>query len=264
VKEYYFISGLPRSGSTLLSGILKQNSEFYADIASPVLGIVSNTIDTLTLGENNFNIDESQRESILQHIFEGYYSKIDRPVIFDSSRTWTAKTPLLQKLFPYTKILCCVRDIRWILDSFERIAAKNPYYTNTLVEAEVNQCVTTRCESLMDPAKGGQVIKPWFWLQEGLAMNRNMIHLVEYNQLCKNPEKTMKEIYNFIGKPYYNHDFDNVEYSNELFDLKCNLKDLHTVKRKVEYVERKTILPEEVWNKYSNNGFLKKDGINYG
>jgi sulfotransferase len=36
MKSYYFISGLPRSGSTLLSGILKQNPEFYADIASPV------------------------------------------------------------------------------------------------------------------------------------------------------------------------------------------------------------------------------------
>jgi sulfotransferase len=60
MKEYYFISGLPRSGSTLLSGILKQNPKFYADIASPVSGIISSTIDSLTLGENNFNIDENQ------------------------------------------------------------------------------------------------------------------------------------------------------------------------------------------------------------
>jgi sulfotransferase len=264
VKEYYFISGLPRSGSTLLSGILKQNPEFYADIASPVLGIVSGTIDFLTGCENNFNIDEKQRESILQHIFEGYYSNIDRPVVFDSSRAWTSKTPLLQNLFPQTKILCCVRDIRWVLDSFERIAAKNPYYTNTLIDAEANQSVTTRCDFLMDPTKAGQVIKSWFWVKEGLAMNPSMIYVVEYNSLCKKPEQTMREIYDFIGKPYYNHDFDNVEYSNELFDLRCNLKDLHTVKRKVEYVERKTILPEEVWNKYSGKDFWKEPIVNYG
>jgi len=30
------ISGLPRSGSTLLSSILRQNPEFYVDIASQV------------------------------------------------------------------------------------------------------------------------------------------------------------------------------------------------------------------------------------
>ncbi|NBR76993.1 MAG: hypothetical protein EBT73_06670 [Actinobacteria bacterium] len=33
MKEFFFISGLPRSGSTLLSGILRQNPEFYADIS---------------------------------------------------------------------------------------------------------------------------------------------------------------------------------------------------------------------------------------
>lgn len=32
MKPYYFISGLPCSGSTLLSSILKQNPEIYANI----------------------------------------------------------------------------------------------------------------------------------------------------------------------------------------------------------------------------------------
>lgn len=264
MKEYFFISGLPRSGSTLLSGILKQNPEFYADIASPICPIVSNTIDALTFSENNFNVNEEQRESLYHHIFEGYYSKVNKPVIFDSSREWTSKTPLLKSLFPKTKIICCVRDIRWILDSFERIAAKNPYYTNTLIDKEVCQSVTTRCDSLMDPVKGGQVIKPWFWLQEGLAINKDMIYILEYNRLCKNPEKIMREIYSFIEKPYYEHDFDNVEYENELFDIKVNLKGLHTVKRKVEYLERKTILPDEVWNKFSGKDFWKEPIVNYG
>jgi hypothetical protein len=32
MKQYYFISGLTCSGSTLLSSILKQNPEIYANI----------------------------------------------------------------------------------------------------------------------------------------------------------------------------------------------------------------------------------------
>ena len=32
----HFISGLPRSGSTLLSALLRQNPSFHADISSPV------------------------------------------------------------------------------------------------------------------------------------------------------------------------------------------------------------------------------------
>ena len=44
----------------------------------------------------------------------------------------------------------------------------------------------------------------------------------------------MREVYEFLEKPYYSHDFDNVEYSNENFDRACNIKDLHTVKKRVE------------------------------
>jgi sulfotransferase len=81
------------------------------------------------------------------------------------------KQTLLKTLFPQTKIICCVRDIPWILDSFERIANKNALYTNTFIEPEANQCVTTRCDALMDVQKSGQVVKPWFWLQEGYYAN---------------------------------------------------------------------------------------------
>jgi len=38
-----------------------------------------------------------------------------------------------------------VRDLPWILDSFERIAAKNSLYGATLTDDEARQTVTTRC-----------------------------------------------------------------------------------------------------------------------
>jgi len=231
MKSYYFISGLPRSGSTLLSGILKQNPEFYADISSPVSIIVNNAIDCMTGCENNLNLTEDRRKDILLSIFEGYYKHLKTQIIFDSSRGWTKNTTLLQELFPYTKILCCVRDIPWIINSFELINKKNPFYTSTLVKQECNDNVFARSDAMMNK-NDGVIACPWIYLQEGYAMNPEMIHFIEYENLCKEPEKTMKEVYKFLEKPYYSHDFENVEYSNENFDKVCNLKDLHTVRKK--------------------------------
>lgn len=247
MKFYYFISGLPRSGSTLLSAILLQNPEFYADIASPVDFLIKNIIHTLTSSENNLNLDEDKRKDVIYGIFDGYYNREKKSVIFDSSRSWTKQTNVLKELFPYTKILCPVRDITSILNSFEVISTKNPFHTKTL--AENNDNVFSRCDSMMDKC-GGIVAGPWIALKEGYALNSEMIMFVEYENLCKFPEKTMKEIYNFLEKPYYEHDFENVEYSNETFDKTCNLKDLHTVKRKVEYNPPKNILPPEIVKKY--------------
>ncbi len=251
MKSYYFVSGLPRSGSTLLSGILKQNPEFYADIASPVQGIVNNAIDFMTGCENNLNLTEDRRRNILLSIFEGYYKHIEKPVIFDSSRGWTKSTTLLQELFLTTKILCCVRDIPWIINSFELINKKNPFHSSTLVKQECNDNVFARSDGMMDK-NGGVIAGPWICLQEGYAINPEMIYFVEYENLCKNPEKEMRTIYEFLEKPYYSHDFENVEYSNETFDRSCNLKDLHTIRKRVEYKEQKKVLPPEVWEKYAS------------
>jgi sulfotransferase len=263
MKEFFFISGLPRSGSTLLSAILRQNPEFYADISSPVQGLVTSIINVITGSESNHMIDEDRRKQILKDVFEAYYKAFAPNIVFDTSRGWTAKTALLKDLYPQTKIICCVRDLPWILDSFERISAKNSLYGASLTDDEANQTVTTRCDALMDVKKEGQVVKPYYFLEEGLLLNPDMIMLVEYESLCKKPESVMRELYKFIGKQYFIHDFKNVEYENKIYDQSLNMKNLHTIKKEVTWVERKSILPKSVWEKYSNTDFWRKKPQDY-
>ena len=111
----------------------------------------------------------------------------------------------------------------------------------------------------------GIVRVPLLCLKEGYAANPQMIHLVEYENLCKEPEKTMRSVYEFLEKPYFIHDFNNVEYSNEAYDKGINTKGLHTVKGKVEYNPPKIILPPEIVQKYSkmNMEFWKNTIFNY-
>jgi len=258
VKEFYFISGLPRSGSTLLSAILKQNPDFYADISSPVQGLVTSAINVITGSESNHLIGEDRRKSILRSMFNAYYDAVEPNTVFDTSRGWTAKTSLLKALYPETKIICCVRDIPWILDSFERISAKNTLWNATLTDDEASQTVTTRCDAMMDVKKEGQVVKPYYFLEEGLLLNPDMILLVEYESLCKQPESVMREIYEFMGKPYFDHDFQNVEYENEVYDKALNMKSLHTVRKEVTWQQRPSILPKSVWDKYAGKEFWRK------
>jgi sulfotransferase len=257
MKKYYFISGLPRSGSTLLTAILNQNPNFYSDIASPLQDMLENNIEYMSGSDYSVNIDSRQREDVLKNIVEGYYKNKPNQVIFDSSRAWTGNTSLLKSLFPYTKIICCVRDINCILDSFEKIFNRNAYYKNFFFSKVAEASVITRCRSLMDVEKEGQVIKPLLWLKEGLSFNRDMIHLIEYNDLASNPEKTIKDVYNFIDQPYFSHNFDYVEYSNDLFDLHVNTPNLHKVKGKVEYRPESISLPGEVIQNYTGMEFWR-------
>jgi len=61
----------------------------------------------------------------------------------------------------------------------------------------------------------------------------------------------MKSLYNFIGEDYYNHDFDNVEASYDDYDAAAGINGLHTIRKKVQYIQRKTILPPDVFNQFS-------------
>ena len=257
MKEIFFISGLPRSGSTLLSAILRQNPEFYADISSPVQNLVDATISVVTNGESNHLIDEDKRKRLLKSVFNSFYGDVTPNTIFDTNRVWTSKTSLLKTLYPKTKIICCVRDLPWIIDSFERISTKNSLYNAALTDNESSQTVTTRCDALMDVKKEGQVVKPYYFLEEGLLLNPDMIMLVEYESLCKKTESVMRELYGFIGKPYYDHDFKNVEYENKVYDKAVNMKSLHTVRKEVTWQERPSILPKSVWEKYSGKEFWR-------
>ena len=266
MKRYYFISGLPRSGSTLLSSILRQNPDFYTDISSPVSGVFDSIINNLSLCENSINIDDNCRANSLLGFINGYYKEINQTFIFDTNKTWTCKTTLVKKLFPYTKIICCVRDIAWILDSLERISNFNPMYYNTMVDEESLSSVYTRCDSFMNPTKGGLLYKSLKWLEEGLAINPESILLIEYDQLCRSPEQEIRKIYNFLNLEYYNHNFSDVEYKNDSFDLFVGMKDLHTVRKKVELVNRKSVLPERLWDQYNCNMefWRSKNEFKYG
>mgnify|MGYP003110297442 CR=1 FL=1 len=255
-KNYYFIAGLPRSGSTLLSAILKQNPNFHADIASALSPLCISAIDSIEVSDNKFNIGEEQRKNIILSIFEGYYKHVDKPIIFDSFRIWTKNTSLLKYLFPNTKILCPVRDIHEIIDSFERIWSKNPLYNADMVKITHN--VYARAECLME-RNSGIIARPLNLLKESHAAYPEMIYFIEYNDLCKNPEKTIRGVYNFLEMPYYDHDYENVEYSNEKFDEKINVKGMHTVRKKVEYVPKKLSIPKDLINLYKNLEFWRDE-----
>jgi sulfotransferase len=50
MKQLHFISGLPRSGSTLLAGILRQNPQFHAAMSSPVAPMMNAALEQMGAG----------------------------------------------------------------------------------------------------------------------------------------------------------------------------------------------------------------------
>jgi sulfotransferase len=250
MKQYYFISGLPRSGSTLLSSILKQNPRFSAGISSPLLTIFRSLFESCNDGLRS-QTDHSRTERMLRSTVSSFYEDNQSEVIFDTNRLWTNLLPQLKQVFPYTKVIVCVRDINRILESFERLHQNNPMSISTIFPKTVDMHVYSRMTSLM--SEGGIVRLPYDSVKSSLCgIHSSMMYFCEYDILTKNPEGVLRSIYNFIEQPYYHHDFNSVEMNYEKEDSEWGMSNLHKVRKKVTYEERPFTLPPDILTQYNN------------
>lgn len=199
-----------------------------------------------------------QRARLLRGLFELYYEDRPEPVIIDTNRAWTAKIDSLATLFPNAKMICTVRDVNWVLDSLERQYRANDFENTLLFNNPAERAtVYTRTEAL---ANANRLVGfPYHALREACwGENADRLVMVDYQLMTAQPKKVIDLIYEFLGEEPYDHDFENVVYDAPEFDQQLGLRGLHKVHRKVEPQVRKTILPPDLFERYSKMAFWRE------
>jgi sulfotransferase len=259
----HFISGLPRSGSTLLAGILRQNPRFHAAMTSPV-GAMYMALEPAMSRRNETAvfINDTQRRDILRGVFQNYYKAIEgEKLVFDTNRIWCAKLPALMQLFPQARIICCVRNLAWIMDSIERLVRKNAFELSGMFGFEPGNTVFTRLNRIaMSDGMVGfalDALKEGFFGEQGSRMV-----LVEYEALARAPQSTLRHLYTVLDEPYFEHDFDHVEYDADAFDLALGAPGLHTIRSQVSWIDRQSVLPPELFRRFENDMFWRHPDAN--
>ena len=257
-QQFHFIAGLPRSGSTLFSALLRQNPDFHADISSPVMGLVDGVIAQTSAGTEMAPLVTNQkRMTITKGLFSSYYDDIEKPYIFDTNRGWTSKLSLINTLYPEAKVVCLARNMAWVLDSMERQIRKSPLENTKLFgNSQQRATVYSRVEAMA--AQSGLVGFAWHALRDGCFSDfADKLLIVDYDLLVRKPAQVMAGVYQFLELPEFQHDFDNVEFDSPAFDQNLGVDGLHRVHKQVQPRERKTILPPELFEKYSNMMFWR-------
>jgi sulfotransferase len=248
--KYYFISGLPRSGSTLLSAILNQNPLFHADMHSGLAPLWGRVVDEMSTDkEFQTQLNDTQRINILRGMIENYYTHISdgKGVIFDTSRMWQRWVDVLVKLYPNVKIICCVRSVEWISDSLERLHKSRPWAVNYFWARGVgSSTIHDRInDSRLTTNMLGYSLSA---LSEALKSEySNHLLLVDYDILTRFPNEVISCIYDWLGEKQFIHDFDNIKFDEPIYDKMMGVQGLHHVRSKIEPNVRETVLPEELF-----------------
>jgi sulfotransferase len=244
-KTFYFMAGLPRSGSSVLSALLNQNSRFYSGPSSPVLS-------TMYSVENHLLNDElfsgypkpEQAKQIISSIPFQFYSDRKEEVIIDKNRAWTARVPYIEGYIgQQAKIICPVRDIDEILTSMIMMIRRNPYQEGQgrinfideqLVKLNIPLSDDNRCQYIA--GQQGILGQSLNAIVEGVNQGfGDRIHFVEYRDLVNNPEETLQNLYDFLGEEYYEHTFDDLQNQSREQDLRTyGLADMHEVHKELK------------------------------
>jgi sulfotransferase len=262
--KMHFISGLPRSGSTLLSALLKQNPRFHAAVTSPLAMLSAAMLQKMS-GNSEFSVffDNKRRSHLLRGLFDLYYGDVaPDTVVFDTNRTWTSKAALLAHLYPKSRIICCVRDVGWVLDSLERVHNKHPTELSRLYNYKQPSSVYARVEGLMSH-DNGLVGRAWTTLREAwFGAEAQRLILVQYDSLARDPARVLARLYEKLEEPAFAHDFETLQYDEVEYDRALGLPGLHTVRSKVQLLERQTCLPPDLLAKYADANFWTKPELN--
>lgn len=269
MKTYFFMSGLPRSGSTLLSSLLNQNPKIYSGPSSPV-------VPTMLALETSLANDELFRAypkpqvaaKMIAGVLETFYSDVDKPYIIDKNRSWVNRLHYIPGYFGVeAKVLCPVRNIDEILTSFITMQRRHPvtsegkvnFIDEMLIKNNVMLTDDNRCEFLASP--NGILGQSYFGIQKALMDGKQKnLHFIEYDDLMNNPEETMRKIYDFLGIEHFQHDFSKIENVHKENDSEVyGAPDMHEVRDTLSKVsaDPKEVLSQATLDRCKNLEFWR-------
>lgn len=220
-KQLVFLSGLPRSGSTLLSSILSENPLIHAEGNSAVCQLMwdmsvsceTNSWEQLT-ANNRF---DTQRQLVSQ-IPQIYYQNTDRPIVVDKCRSWTLEANvrmIKEYICPDPKIIVLTRPIDEIVQSFIRLGKEN----NRVFKSK--DLLSPDSEPIMRSLHGVD------WAKKN---NAGEFLFVEYSDLVSYTKEVIASIYSFCGWDYFEHDLLNIVNRFPENDDVYGLQKMHEVR----------------------------------
>jgi len=253
MKTLHFLSGLPRSGSTVLSSILNQNPDVYVTPTSPMLNVTVKMQevwrDDPTVKANYY---EDQARNITKAILPAFWQHRPEPIVIDKGRGWAKNMLTANALFEKKiKVIVVERDLPSIMASWLSLIHKQ---TNCYIDLEI------RKKGFL-PTDENRMAEMWFNMvkdcMEGTQQIKkevpDQIVCITYDELMNDAKTQLQRIEDFLELPHHDYDFDNIENDTADDDMIAwGFDGLHTIRPKLEKTAKdpKIILGNELYNRF--------------
>jgi sulfotransferase len=194
--------------------------------------------------------------SMLRGLFENFYADCPAEVIVDTSRAWCARLHVLSQLFPVPRsspvsAMCCGSSTA----SSKRVQ-QNAFSPSSIFNSSHGGTVYTRANGIA--RADGMLGYAYHALKEACdGAHADKLLLVQCETFATDPAKVLAAIYDSLGEPQFKHDFTQVDYDARAFDAKAGTPGLHDVRPAVAAIERPTLLPPDLSQRFANDAFWR-------
>lgn len=218
-----FCSGLPRSGSTLLMNILQQHPEIFTTSTCALQGLLEEHMLKKSRYREHFQaMDSEQADAAMYGAVRGaaygWFSALsNKPTIISKNRSWSR----LLHLFPEGKTLVCVRDLRDIVNSFNKlnnnIKALHSFGDTGLLYAAMTDSDKYHYHFKESNAFSAALYDELPRLMEAFKDTSYKIKFIRYEDLTQEPEYMLQRINEFLGVSAFSYNLNCIEQS-KLFE----------------------------------------------
>ena len=255
-KQFIMLSGIPRSGSSVLQSMLNQHPLIHATTTSPVVDMIE-ILNSNWENISNALIDRNPQQypNMIGGMIDGAYAHINEPIIIDKNRLWPRHGTLMSSVLDSKpKIICTVRDITEVLASYIILINKNQhkitFVDQDLIDLKLPLNNKNRCRLLWEKYING----PYNSVRIGMNSPQVDMLFVDYNDIVNNSQGTMDKICNFIGTFPITVDLFNLQPMNENDGFHGGMDGLHDVRKIMSKTspDAEKIIGRELVNLYTN------------
>ena len=230
-----FLSGLPRTGSTLLTSILSQNPAVHTEGNSALCQLMWDMQVSCWNTEQMQNKPEVAND-LIASIPKTFYAKTQGHII-DKCRSWTlpANLELIDKYITKSpKIIVMLRPIVDIVKSFVYVRTLNNW------QDPEGGLLDEGSEPIMRSLDG---------VINAKANNSGQFLFLWYDDLVDSPKDTIDKIYDFCGWDKFEHDYNNIINKNPERDDLLGMLGLHDIRPAISRRKFQVKLSDQLFEK---------------
>ena len=254
----HFVSGLPRSGSTVLMNLLGQNPSLHVTPTSGLVHLARQAIQrwpqTKEFRAQGLDRVKPQVLKGLRGLLYGFYEdQFDAgQIVFDKSRGWLQFIePIEEILGRPVKVITMVRDVRAIVASFEKLYRMRgiDYRPPRGRASHEGSNVQDRALRLL---RANQVVgRSLARVRDAVERCSDRLLIVPYVSFTADPRHTLAAVEGMFDLPGFDYDPDHVsQITHE--DDNYNGMSFHTIRPKIEPP------PPEAWREVLPDGLSQQ------